>query len=295
MIPEAQLQTWSRQGSIAGSAVTYRMIKAVLEADDTPYADKNFEVFLQGSYGNDTNIYAESDVDVVIKLDSSFARNLARLPADQQQFYEATFSNATYTLDDFKTDVLGVLTDAFGGDVHEGEKAIKITGSGQRRDADVIVAIQYRDYELFFDRDSQSYIEGIKFRTLGRQDIINYPKQHSENLTAKHQATYEWLKPTVRIFKNMRSKMLDEGLISDDTAPSYFIEGMLYNVPRDCFGQNYATTVPNCLNWLLRADRTRLLCANERYYLIRPNSLVTWRDEKCVRFLNAAVELWNHS
>jgi tRNA nucleotidyltransferase (CCA-adding enzyme) len=71
-IPEAQLQTWSHQGAIAGSSSTYATVKNVLEAATTPYAAKRYKVFLQGSYGNDTNIYSESDVDIVIRLDTPF-------------------------------------------------------------------------------------------------------------------------------------------------------------------------------------------------------------------------------
>ena len=71
-IPEAQLETWSHQGSVQQSCDTYATVKRSLEANDTKYADKSFDVFLQGSYGNDTNIYAESDVDVVIRTDSIY-------------------------------------------------------------------------------------------------------------------------------------------------------------------------------------------------------------------------------
>lgn len=71
-IPESQLDTWSHQGSITQSCATYATVKRSNEASDTKYADKSYEVFLQGSYGNDTNIYAESDVDVVIRLDSVY-------------------------------------------------------------------------------------------------------------------------------------------------------------------------------------------------------------------------------
>ena len=70
-IPESQLETWSHQGSITQSSSTYNTIKSVLEGSTTPYAGRNFKVFLQGSYGNDTNIYAESDVDIVIRLDDA--------------------------------------------------------------------------------------------------------------------------------------------------------------------------------------------------------------------------------
>jgi len=65
-IPESQLETWSKPGSVAQSRDTYATIKRALENTNATYASRNFEVFLQGSYGNDTNIFAESDVDVVM-------------------------------------------------------------------------------------------------------------------------------------------------------------------------------------------------------------------------------------
>lgn len=79
-IPESQLDTWSHQGSITQSSTTYATIKNALEAGGSTYASKSYKVFLQGSYGNDTNIYSESDVDVVIQLDSTFYHNLESLP-----------------------------------------------------------------------------------------------------------------------------------------------------------------------------------------------------------------------
>lgn len=53
--------------------------------------------------------------------------------------------------------------------------------------------------------------------------------------------------------------------------------------------QNFLDT----LNWLHAADRSKLLCANERYYLLHPSSSVTWRAEKCTTFINAIVSYWN--
>ena len=76
-IPEYQLDTWSKQGSVTGSSGTYNAIKNVLEATNTPYADKDFSVFLQGSYGNDTNIYAESDVDILVVMPAGNTINQA--------------------------------------------------------------------------------------------------------------------------------------------------------------------------------------------------------------------------
>lgn len=292
-IPEAQFDTWSHQGSITQSSNTYNSIKGVLEAEDTPYSKKNYKVFLQGSYGNDTNIYSESDVDIVIKLNDCFQHDLSSLSTEQQDSFKQSHNDATYTHMDFKADVISVIEDKYGSDVDASKKAIAIASSGNRRKADVIAAIQFRRYYKFLSISDQTYDEGICFYTSSGEQIINYPKYHSENLTAKHQNTSKMFKPMARILKNLRSRLVLEGLLQNGDAPSYYLEGLLYNVPLDKFSTNYADTFTNSVNWILEADRSKFLCANEQYYLLRPDSPVTWRTEKCDAFLNAAVDLWN--
>src|SRR6185295_1553432 len=49
-------------------------------------------------------------------------------------------------------------------------------------------------------------------------------------------------------------------------APSYFLEGLLYNVPVTCFGKTYQNTMREALVWLLNNDRSKFVCANEQYY-----------------------------
>src|SRR5579863_489300 len=95
-IPESQLETWAKQGSITQSSTTYATIKGALEASDAEYANQSFKVFLQGSYGNDTNIWAESDVDVVIRLDSIFYYDTSLLTTVELAEFNAGFSAGTY-------------------------------------------------------------------------------------------------------------------------------------------------------------------------------------------------------
>jgi tRNA nucleotidyltransferase (CCA-adding enzyme) len=92
-IPLAQLQTWSGQGSITQSKDTYATIKAALEDKNTKYTDRNFKVFLQGSYGNDTNIYAESDVDIVIRYEGAFYHDIKDRPAEEQTAFTKAYPN----------------------------------------------------------------------------------------------------------------------------------------------------------------------------------------------------------
>lgn len=291
-IPESQLESWSHQGSITQSSNTYNAIKNALEANYAPYAEKNYRVFLQGSYGNDTNIFSESDVDLVVRLDDCFQHDLSDLSQAQQDAFKSSHSDATYTHVNFKSDVLDVLTDMYGNDVKSGEKAIAIAANGNRRKADVIVAIQYRRYNKFMSISDHSYVEGICFYTGSGEQIANYPKQHSENLTKKHQRTSQWLKPMARILKNLRSRLIAEDMLKSGVAPSYYLEGLLYNVPDQQFGKSYGDSLANAVNWVLSADRTKFVCANEQYYLLRDGSPVTWRTGQCDEFLDAAVELW---
>lgn len=293
-IPESQLETWSHQGSITQSSNTYNSIKNALEASTTPYAGKKFKVFLQGSYGNDTNIYAESDVDIVIRLDDCFQSDLAQLNEEEKAAYKSAFSDATYTHVDFKQDVLSTLTKQYGSAVTPGDKAIAIDASGSRRKADVIVAIQFRRYFKFRSSSDSAYVEGLCFWNGKGERIANYPKQHSANLTAKHQASSKWMKPMARVFKNMRSRMVNDGLIRGGFAPSYYIEGLLYNVPNEKFTSSYQDCVVNALNWYRQeAKKAELVCANEQYYLLRDASHVCWSQANCDAFVEAAVDLWN--
>lgn len=293
-IPETQLDTWSHQGAIQGSSGTYKTIKDVLEADGTPYSGKNYSVFLQGSYGNDTNIFAESDVDVVICLNDCFQSDREALPPDQEAAWVSAHSDAAYTHVDFKKDVLMVLEDAFGDDAEAGKKAIMIEANGTRRKADVIAAIDFRRYYKFNGLSDQSFHEGICFYTADGSQIANYPKQHRDNLTTKHQASSRWLKPMIRVMKNMRSRLVDDMTIEAGIAPSYFIEGLLSNVPSEKFHTNYQTCFLNSINWIrTESDMDELVCANGQYYLLRENAVNCWSRANCDAFLDAVVELWN--
>jgi hypothetical protein len=291
-IPESQLDTWAHQGSVTQSSATYQTIRKALLASDTSYADKSYEVFLQGSYGNATNIYSESDVDVVIRLDSIFRSNIDDLSPAEQQVYHSIFPKAAYSLATFKAGVLAALVNRFGSAaVEPGNKAIAIQGDGARRSADVIVCHQYRYYKTFDPNRLDDYTPGIIFPS-GQGDIINYPRQHSENMTSQHQSTGGMLKPMVRILKNMRSRMVDNGDLIDGVAPSYYLEGLFFNVPpAQYISSSFGDTFCNGINWILKADRAKLVCANWQYSLLG-NLNVQWRAANLDAFLAAACKLW---
>jgi hypothetical protein len=129
-ISETQLETWSRQGSITQSADTYATIRRALEDSTAPYAGKEYEIHLQGSYCNDTNVYADSDVDVIMKLNTTYYRDLSSLPDDEVALYNAARIGADYSFSDFKSSVFAHLAKKYPSKVTSGNKAIYIKADG---------------------------------------------------------------------------------------------------------------------------------------------------------------------
>ena len=290
-IPEAQLETWSHQGSVTQSSKTYGVIKHALER--ASYDDRPVDVFLQGSYGNDTNIYSESDVDVVSQLGSSvFYYDISRLPDDQKAAFYKAYDKGTYLHHEFKKDVIAALEAAFPGLVHVGNKAIKISAGSGRRAADVVAACQFRSYRTFSTSMKDDFVPGMCFFTSSGTRIANFPKFHSANCTAKHQETGSRFKRLVRVFKNMRRRLVDDGVIAGEVAPSYYIEGLLYNVPRENFVASYQDSVVQCFEWIVNSNRAQLVCANRQSPLLDGDPNVTWTSGACDQFLAAVRNLW---
>ncbi len=100
-IAERQLETWAKEGSTGQFTGTYNTMRGHLLDASAPYPIANTEVFLQGSYGNDTNVYADSDVDIVLNLttpEAHAALNLAAIRAGKHVYSEkplaATFADS---------------------------------------------------------------------------------------------------------------------------------------------------------------------------------------------------------
>ena len=242
-----------------------------------------------------TNVYSESDVDVVICLESTFRYDLTNLGPVDAQAYRSYVTPATYTYEQFKAAVILQLQNKFGAtSITVGDKAIKIKATPSRRSADVIVSWEYRDFNSFSLQNTTDYTPGIIFTTPSGE-IINYPKHHSTNLTTTHKTTNSMLKPMVRILKNMRSRLVDLEQLKSGAAPSYYIEGLFYNVPADRYAVgSYGDTFCNGINWLLKADKTKLFCANWKYYLLGTSN-VQWNEADFDAFLSAVCKLWKES
>jgi hypothetical protein len=232
-------------------------------------------------------------VDIVLKHTGAYYKDLSRLPTADRQAYDAATAGDTvqYSYDDFKKDATGYITRLYNG-VVPGKKALYIPGNANRRNADVLIASNFRRYHEFKSWQNQRYDEGICFFTPDGTRIENFPKQHSDNCTTKHQNTKSWFKPMARIFKNMRNTMIEKKLLAEGVAPSYFVEGMIYNVPDDKFGGTYQQTWINCFNHIVTAKRDDLVCANYMFWLVRDNSPTSWPVGDFNTFTAALKKYW---
>jgi hypothetical protein len=290
-IPESQLETWSHQGAIVASRDTYAAVRGVLDDKRAPYKDKKAEIFLQGSYANDTNVFKESDVDVVIRTDNVYYYDLSRLSEFEKARFWNQFSKSEYSQVKFKDEVGAWLGRHFPG-VRIGSKAIKVPGDGKRRDADVLAAARLRLYHNYPESGSPRTTEGICFFVGGKM-VVNFPKQHISNCISKHQGTASWFKPTVRVFKNVRNHLVSIGEIQKKEAPSYFLEGMLHNVPSSFFGTDYRSTFIRCHQWLQKCAPEKLMCANGVHQLIDDTSDTSWSFFDFRNFLQKSAVLWD--
>lgn len=98
--------------------------------------------------------------------------------------------------------------------------------------------------------------------------IVSYPKQHFDNCKSKGEPTKGMFKPFVRVFKNIRSYLIDHDEIEEDLTTSYFIECLLYNIPDDYFLSSGLDNIfTNILKYLSEDLNTgnylNYICANE--------------------------------
>ena len=298
-IPESQLETWSHQGATTTASITHASIRHALSAHAWP-STVDYEVYLQGSYRNHTNIRGDSDVDLVVQLNSSFKHELSALSEAQVRAFHATYSDTTYHWGMFRAETLRALKEYYGASlVTEGHKSLKVSGASGRLNADVVPCLMYRKYRSSQRSDLAQYVKGIAFYSLpDLRLIVNFPKLHYANGAAKNadDATKGLFKPAVRVLKNARNYLVDHQAISDQLAPSYFIECLAYNLPNDRFSTDHRITFLGFVTWaydILKNDSyRRLKCQNEQLPLFGSEP-EQWSVSNAIQLLGALMTLWS--
>lgn len=105
-ISEQQLVTWSNAGPDATAQQTHATIRLALEVIQRRAGGRPVEIYLQGSYRNKTNIYGDSDVDIVCELPGVYEYDLSRLSQVEANDVFRSMTGAVYTFADFRRAVL---------------------------------------------------------------------------------------------------------------------------------------------------------------------------------------------
>lgn len=294
MSREDTLRTWAQRPSDSEQARIERTERMVREAlgHSTDSRVQNAYVFAKGSVKNNTNIRADSDIDICVRASGVF------YPEYPGNTSGATFGNQSvdYTFTTFRRGVEEALVEYFGlADVDTaGSKAIRVraSASGSRIDADVVPAFEHRRY---INSSTAAYYEGIEIRPKGGgASVINWPGQNYGNGVTKHSDTYRRYKKMVRIIKRMRSAMRDIGVESAHNAQSFLIESLLWNVPDDHYGfDSLEEDLTNIFSYLKsQLVSTSLVTewgeVNELKYLFRPQQ--KWTRASAEAFVKDASD-----
>ncbi len=243
-----QLEHWAERGDPLHAWYSYEMVKESF----TPgrLNGMTCAVYPQGSYANKTNIVSDSDVDMVIALRSAFYPEKTELSPDERAEYDKYYEQASITWHDFREVVVQALRPDFFLD--EGKKAVKVRSGLIRLPADVLIALDHRYYRSFPSFAGQEYVDGVQFYMPGGREIVNYPKRHMRACAQKHDRTARRYRRVVRIAKNARNALVadDKSQVGKGTAPSYFLESLLWNVPNDRFGGGLELAYRQAIGWL---------------------------------------------
>ena len=254
-IPERTLSRWSHHQASTAFTQAHLPIRATLDDYNWP-SDIKYEVFLQGSYKNDTNLGGDSDVDVVVRLNHRLRPRVAQLSGKQLQD-DASHQGAYRRWKSFRDEALKALRAKFGKAAKSGRKTLKVPKGKIPADADLVVTLRYKNGIAFYLPDETRW-------------VVSFPQQHQEQGQKKEKAANMRFKRTIRMFKAGRNRLVEKGLLKKEDAPSYFIECLLYNAPVGLFAAMLAPTYTGIVDWLKTAKLRGFECQNGHVSLFGP-------------------------
>lgn len=290
---DEKIRIWSQAPSITEMDrinSTERAIRDAISKSSDPRVVEA-KIFAKGSVKSRTNIRNGSDIDIVVMPKNVF---LVDYPND---LTDKDFQNseAGYTYGEFRSAVLKALREKFGfTDIEDGNKALKIRGtfSGSRIDADVIPAFEHRRYTT--PGDSNTYHEGMEFIAKNGKHTINWPHHNYDNTIWKQDETGKRYRKVIRVLKNLRREMQDQGISAANDIASFLIESLAWNAPNNLYnGWTLTDDVISVLDHTIGHTSSQESCdewgeVNELKYLFKGGQ--KWTRAQANGYLVAARE-----
>lgn len=293
MVDEQKLARWIGPSSDTEQEKqerTERMLREAI-ASHRPFDDCGLTIYAKGSYANNTNVKADSDVDVAIQCtDVVYWEEESAGNHNRGSAYEGTWSPAR-----LRSEVLAALEARFTTDVDSsGSVAIRVNSSSARVEADVVPCFSYKYYF-----DSGSVREGTKIFPKSGSGFSNYPAQQLKYGRQKNIDTNHAYKKVVRILKRTANEMERDG--SHREVPSYLVESLVFNCRNKLFAEDtWTSRVRNVLvaihSGTEGAEPTssseRWVEANDCLYLFHSGQ--KWTRQASREFAAAAWSYWGY-
>ena len=248
--------------------------------------NRNIQIFTQGSYRNNTNVKADSDVDIGILCYDTFFYELP----DGYTIENFGISPATYHYTQFKNDVGEALTSYFGTKaVSRGSKAFDVHETSYHVEADVAPFFEHRRYY-----SNGTYHSGVELQPDKGGRVINWPEQHYQNGVEKNKSTNRAYKSIVRILKSLCNEMSEMNIQQAKEICGFLIECLVWNVPYSEFlHTEWTGDVQACLAFLFNNTMDENKCiewgeVSEFKYLFRGGQ--KWTRQQAFSFIDNA---WN--
>lgn len=228
---EDTLASWTKPSSDSEQEKqerTERMIRQAIDAHE-PFRECRLNIYAKGSYANNTNVRADSDVDIAVECTEATYWE----EAEPGLHGPSVPYKGIWTPEKLRSEMVTALEKKFPEKVDtSGSTAIQINSSSARVDADVVPCFTFHYY-----LSPENYREGTKIFTTSSKNVVNYPIQQIKNGKIKNTRTNYAYKKAVRILKRVENAMVDDEAHRE--IPSYFIECLVYNCPDSLF--NYTT------------------------------------------------------
>ena len=236
-VSEEQLSRWAKAPSETDESKCQNAVSKITEVIKNKFGN-DVSIFLQGSYRNRTNVKQDSDVDIVVLHEGYYFSDVGGLSEPDKTAYWKDFVGSDYTFSQFKSDIHNLLVNTFGTAVTRKNKCIRVDGNNYRVNADVVPCFVHKRFRSLNSVEA----EGIELVGDDGVHIHSFPKQHYDNGVSKNDATSKMYKPVVRILKNVRNELADQGIITLEKMPSFFLECLVWNVlPNTHFQKNTYT------------------------------------------------------
>lgn len=267
---------------------TCRMVREAIDEHDA-FNGCSLSAYAKGSYANNTNVRADSDVDIAVQCHEVRYWEEAEPGAHPAG---TTPYEGIWTPTKLRAEVGAALRAKFPGQVDDsGSTAFTVKSSSARVDADVTPCFDYRYYF-----SSGGHRDGARIVTKEAKHFENYPAQQLENGNAKNTRTKGYYKQAVRIIKRVENAMLTAKVHGE--VQSFFMECLVFNCPDPIFTRTtWTETISDVLIHIwneLEGDEpsdeaARWMEANDVKFLFHPAQ--KWTRSEARAFSKAA---WNY-